>query len=338
MTARSLRRVVTLALCVAAPAALAQESAEDQARTSFERGVRALQAGRYPAAIAELEFSYSLVPRCSTQFNLGAAFEQTHRYAEAVDTFERYRADCRANMPAQNETYIAEALPRMRAHVGSLSLRVTPASAGATVLIDRRPRAAWDGDIALDPGAHQIEVRARDGSVVRRDVQLIEGARAVVEVSLGGSAPQPRALEPDPYSDVAPAGPIAAGRLRIDSVVSHATVTVDGRDFGEAPVDRALSAGRHQVEVRAEGFHPSRWSMLVADGAVTRLVPALERETSHEASAERPFYTRWWFWTIVGAAVAGGVTAGVVVATSRTHALPTTSTGVNLQAVNSGAP
>ena len=28
--------------------------------------------------------------------------------------------------------------------------------------------------------------------------------------------------------------------------------------------------------------------------------------------AESPFYKKWWFWTLVGAAVAGGVVAGVV--------------------------
>ncbi len=42
-----------------------------------------------------------------------------------------------------------------------------------------------------------------------------------------------------------------------------------------------------------------------AGALVTQPGPAPEAESS-------PFYTRWWFWTIVGAAVVGGVVAAVV--------------------------
>ena len=42
-----------------------------------------------------------------------------------------------------------------------------------------------------------------------------------------------------------------------------------------------------------------------AGALVTQPVPAPEADSS-------PFYTRWWFWTIVGAAVVGGVVAAVV--------------------------
>jgi tetratricopeptide (TPR) repeat protein len=37
---------------------------------------------------------------------------------------------------------------------------------------------------------------------------------------------------------------------------------------------------------------------------------ALVASPEGEAPPSRPLYTRWWFWTVVGAAVAGGVVAG----------------------------
>jgi hypothetical protein len=37
----------------------------------------------------------------------------------------------------------------------------------------------------------------------------------------------------------------------------------------------------------------------------------------------KPVYKKWWFWTILGVAVAGGVAAGVAVALTRSSA-PTT--------------
>jgi hypothetical protein len=47
--------------------------------------------------------------------------------------------------------------------------------------------------------------------------------------------------------------------------------------------------------------------MTLRDGAATRLAPRLERDG--EASSATPFYGRWWFWTLVGAAVVGGAVA-----------------------------
>ncbi len=296
-------------VALASRAALAQESTEEQARQSFQRGVAAMQQGRYAAAIAELEFSYGLLPRCSTRFNLAVAFEQTRRYADSLDAFQRYEAECAEAMPAQNAAHLADALRRLRARVGTVTLRVTPASAVASVTVDRRARADWSGELALDPGAHSIEVRARDGQVVRRDLQVAEGSRDVVDLSLGveaRAAVRALALAPDPYGPAESARPEAPRRLRIESPIAHATVLVDGRDQGEVPAEPRVTTGRHAVEVRADGYHPARFAVTLTDGAVTRLAPRLEPD---EARASQPFYTRWWFWTLLGAAAVGGAAA-----------------------------
>jgi PEGA domain len=290
--------------------ASAQESPEEQARQAFQRGVAAMQAGRYTTAIAELEFSYGLLPRCSTQFNLAVAFEQTRRYADSLDVFTRYESDCASTMPPQNVTYIADAGRRLRAHLGLITLRITPASAVSAVLVDGRPRPRWSGELALDPGTHSLEVRSGEGQVVRREFQAAEGTRDVVEVSLG-EPPQepvrPLALAPDPYgADVSAPVVSSSGGVRIEAPVAHASVSVDGRDRGEGPIETRLNSGRHLVEVRADGYLPARVALTVRDGALTRLTPRLEREGASEAS---PFYTRWWFWTLVGAAAVGGAVA-----------------------------
>lgn len=304
-------------LAALAPAtALAQESNEELARQAFQRGVGALQAGRYTTAIAELEFSYGLLPRCSTQYNLAVAFEQTQRWAEAATTFQRYQRDCADTMPAANVTYVADALRRLRAHVATLTVRVTPQGTNATVLVDRRPRSEGPGEYALDPGTHLIEVRGRDGQSVRREITLGEGAREAVDISLGTTL-TPVDLASDPYGPSAATAtatdprPVTNGstaaRLRIEAPVAHASVRLDGHELGEVPVDARVSSGRHVLDVEADGYRAARIAFTAGETGVTRLTPRLERNRDGAESA--PFYTRWWFWTLVGAAAVGSAIA-----------------------------
>ncbi len=302
-------RQTSLCLCLALTAlggvARAQQSPEEQARGAFQRGVAAMQRRQFADAIAEFELSYGLVPRCSTQFNLAVALEEMRRYADSLSTLARYQGDCAATMPAQNGAYLLDALPRLHARVGTLTLRIQPPGQVSSVSIDNRQRPDWNGDVALDPGPHSVTVRSRDGQVIRRDLSVSEGSRDTISLSLSAGM-APTVLAPDPY--VPPSSPPsslrAADALRIDSPIAHARVSVDGQELGEGPVTPSLTAGRHQVEVQADGFRPARLSLMVRDGAVTRVSPRLEREDG--ARSDGAFYTRWWFWTLVGGAVVAG--------------------------------
>jgi len=295
--------MLCLALTALGGAAGAQQSPEEQARGAFQRGVAAMQRRQFADAIAEFELSYGLVPRCSTQFNLAVALEEMRRYADSLSTLARYQGDCAATMPAPNGAYVLDALPRLHARVGTLTLRLQPASQVASVTVDNRLRSDWNGDLALDPGPHSVVIRGHDGQLLRRDVMVSEGSRDAISLSLsGGTSPAPLASEP--YAPPPAAGSTRAEALRIDSPIAHARVVIDGQELGEAPVTPSLTAGRHQVELQADGFRPTRLALMVRDGAVTRVSPRLEREDG--ARAEGAFYTRWWFWTLVGGAVVAG--------------------------------
>jgi hypothetical protein len=58
--------------------------------------------------------------------------------------------------------------------------------------------------------------------------------------------------------------------------------------------------------------------------------PALVAAPTSEPSATRPVYARWWFWTLLGGAVAGGVVAGLIVTSSR-PSRPSCPAGVSCQ-------
>ena len=50
--------------------------------------------------------------------------------------------------------------------------------------------------------------------------------------------------------------------------------------------------------------------------------PALPTDLTPPAPTPRPIYRRWWFWTLIGGAVAAGAVAGIVVGTQRAGAAP----------------
>ncbi len=115
---------------------------------------------------------------------------------------------------------------------------------------------------------------------------------------------------------------------------SSATLVIDGQERACANA-MFIDPGDHAVEVRAEGFRTAQHRVRITPGVEldfrVELVPVEAHAPPHPRAvadarigADRgeradgdasPLYTRWWFWTIVGVAVAGGVTAGVLLAT-----------------------
>ncbi len=137
------------------------------------------------------------------------------------------------------------------------------------------------------------------------------------------------------------------GRVRVTEIAPPAaTITLDGRraqlnDANETVID----PGTHALRAEAPGFLPYEETLEIAESAtrdVSIHLAAQPAETPHPAVAapvdprvaqtpvaqpeSHPFYTRWWFWTAVGAiALAGATTAVVVTRNGTTRSLPTTN-------------
>ena len=136
-------------------------------------------------------------------------------------------------------------------------------------------------------------------------------------------------------------------RSRLGSVVvvcpvPGAVVAVEGAEVGRTPLEGRLylRPGAYAITVTAEGRRPFRQQLTPGAGSLLTLfvpwrqgaappqpVPAYNARPRRDTTPldvapapapppERragPFYTRWWFWTVVGAVVAGSVTAAVLV-------------------------
>jgi len=75
-----------------------------------------------------------------------------------------------------------------------------------------------------------------------------------------------------------PAAEEATGSVRISSDPDGAEITVDGKFVGTAPSTLRLSAGPHEVEVKAAGRRPWRRTLEVLKDSEASLKATLEPE------------------------------------------------------------
>jgi len=165
----------------------------------------------------------------------------------------------------------------------------------------------------------------------------------------------------------------AIGELRaelctvtVEATPADATFEADGRALALTGGAVTLDPGEHVLTLRARGFAPWQRTTLLAPGAretlrvsltptpaetppptvptrvaapspeapvVARAAPSPHPRAPVPAAPSRGLHQQWWFWTVVGVVVAGGVAAGIVYATRSTEA-PVTGVAFDVQALD----
>ena len=140
-------------------------------------------------------------------------------------------------------------------------VKITSAPDGAPVVIDGTPRGTTPFTLALEPGAHRIDVGA--GAAVRtQTVDVVRGSEASMHIDL------------QPAAAPAPA-PAATGGLQISTEPAGSRVSIDGQPHGVAPLlVRELAPGPHAVTVTGPGGAVTR-RVTVQEGAVSSLIISL---------------------------------------------------------------
>lgn len=129
------------------------------------------------------------------------------------------------------------------------TLRVTCDIEGAQVLLDGRPiGAAPLTESNVTTGAHQLLVRAPGHADWQQQVQVSGGQEIAVHAT-----PQPA---------------VRTGFISVTSDAPGAEVLIDGAVVGNAPLtNHEVTAGQHNLEVRASGFQTFTRTVAVAAGA-----------------------------------------------------------------------
>jgi hypothetical protein len=134
-------------------------------------------------------------------------------------------------------------------------LLVTCDAAGADVYIDGQRRDAAPALIGdLPEGDHTVEVRKEGTPPWKQLVHIVAGQQTKVVAQLAPAAP-------------------AAGSLKVISSTPMSNVILDGDPKGPANAEiTAVRAGKHIVELRADGFEPKRVEVDVAPNEL-RVIP-----------------------------------------------------------------
>ena len=271
----------------AAPAYAQQTAnASNEARTTFLRGVRALEDGRYREAIEDLEHSLLLRDVPIVHYNLGLAYRGVGMNLEAIAAFERLLGQPTPRMTNAEIDSVRRTITTLRATLANVEVHATPAA--VELVIDGRPTTLHEGVTPMNPGRHVFEFRAPGYAPEQREVQLATGAHESIAVHLRR---------------------IDGGHLVVVPSIPNAVVSIDGHRQTTSPIDLAASAGPHRVEVSAAGFDRFERMVTVGTSGVLRVEVRM-------APAAR---VRWVVPAVIGAAagvVIIGVVTGVVIGTA----------------------
>lgn len=251
MRARRVVPALLAALCLASTA-LAQ-SALEQAKTFFNAGAAAYEAGQYGAALQAFDEAYRLAPRPGILFSMA----QAHRRQFFVDkgpehlrtAIQQYRdyldKQKEGGKRAEAVAALAELEPLATRMAPDAAVTAPPAAQkqptrlmvssqteGAKVSLDGGEQVALPLIREVKPGKHTIVVVADGYYDEKQEIQAVEG----------GLVPRDVALREKP-ARIAVAAP------------NGSDVSVDGRPMGSTPLAAPIetTAGRHFVAVTKNG-------------------------------------------------------------------------------------
>ncbi len=242
---------------------------------------------RYAEALEGYTKAYTLSHDARFLYNMGRAYGALGQYPEALNQLERFRMDAPADLKAR-VPQLEQLITDFKRHVSTLTIKCNVA--GARVLV--RDKAVGQiplGEVKLNAGPAVVEVSADDYSPQRQQVSLPEGENLDLSFELVKASP--------------------TGILVVRSTPAATSVLVDGKGLGGTPLEASLLPGSHALLLSRDGYRDLTASAVVERGRRHELDLKLEKTPS--------ILTRWWFWTIVGVAVAGGVAIAIVANTER---------------------
>ncbi len=250
-------------------------------------GDKAMDTLRYADALTAYNEAYALRPQPALLYNLGRTLEALDRLPEALEKLEAFRTSAPPELLAKVPG-LKERITNIQKRVSQLTIKVNVPAARIVVRDAIVGQSPLEKPLALKSGKASVLIEAEGYFSYRADIELPGGGAYVVDAQLSSKE--------------------KAGRILVKAPKTNVSVLIDGRALGQAPVETFADAGPHKILAR----HPEH-----TDYETTVIVKAGEERAVMVTLGNPPIYKRWWFWTSVGAVVAGGTVAAIVANTEK---------------------
>ena len=262
------------------PQSTPEQIAAEGASKLRDQGNEAMLGMRYSDALASYQQALHLSPESAgLNYSIARAYQFLGEYPDALRALESFEKDATPETKAKVgklDALYAQLRPRVA------TLKLACKAPGARVLL----RDKVIGTTPLPPtrlpsGAATIQIELEGFFTESRDVVLPGGGELAIEVTLSRKS--------------------TSGLLSIRSEPVGALVALDGKEIGTSSpkLEVTVPAGSHELVVRREGYDDARVPIVLDAGAKREVAVPLEKS--------RSILSRWWFWTAVGGAVAGGI-------------------------------
>jgi hypothetical protein len=250
-----------------APQGAAGDTAKEEARAHFERGIALSDEEAWEAALVEFARSRELFATRGNTKNLALCLRKLHRFDEALDAYEALDREF-SPLPPQDRAFVDKELDELKKRVGRLEVSGQP---GASVSVGGRDRGTTPlaGPIRLSAGTHVVRVHKEGFLPLETRVDVLGGQTVQLDARL------------DPLTQ--------SGRLRVAEQSGKAVdVELDHAVVGKTPWEGTLSPGDHTVRLRGAGnlgTQPASVPVKLNDLAtITLAVEPLESELRVEPS------------------------------------------------------
>jgi len=287
-------RAIAACVLLFSLSAHADTTAPPEATALFDQGIKDMQAGNLEVACKELADSLARYADSGTKGALATCYTRQGKIASAW-TLWRELVDTEKD-PQFHDAAVAQVqaieprLPKYQLHLA------VPPVPGFVLKINSH--AVPDPTIAVplpvDPGIVLVEATAPDYKGWSGTVNAGEGQ--VVQIDVPALVELPKVPK--------------TGTLHITSSAPNATIRIDGKTLGTAPIDAELDGASHTLEVAAQGYNTRREAVSVTPGQKRDFVVVLDKVVEPSRPLPPPddkhFYQKWSFWVPVALVVVGG--------------------------------
>ena len=220
-----------------------------EAERHFTSAMRLVQREQWTEALAAFETSMQLFPTQTTAFNRALCLRLLGRAPEAIVAFEELIDRYETDIERRRQIEIQRELANLRPAVGRIEVR-TGEIRGALVLVDgsEAGRTPLPRPLAVNPGAHRVEVRADGFENFNQQITVAGGDEQALDVSLQRAA--------------------APGRVRVNLALPGAQVAIDGRQVGTSPLAEpvSVSPGQRTISASRPGYQTAQVQVQVIEG------------------------------------------------------------------------